>query len=191
MLTDLDGDCMPIGVTLRWLTDVHLDKLKRLYLVDTFWDAGCRDLLHLGHALEVSTWTSVATVSSTGNFGYPSVHSRHSRSSFSISLSRTMYTTSLWSSYMPFLCLRILSSVPELMGPRWVCFSRFFRRIGPKNLQFYRLQEQIIVKYTWNTDWEDESSHIAAAFSSLILASCMKPIAMSLYLEPLLPGHYL
>ncbi len=30
MLTDLDGDCMPIGVSLRRLTDVHLDKLKGL-----------------------------------------------------------------------------------------------------------------------------------------------------------------
>ncbi|PBK82306.1 hypothetical protein ARMGADRAFT_738491 [Armillaria gallica] len=49
---DLDGDCMPIGVILRRLTDVRLDKLKRSYLVDTCRDAGCRDLLHLARALE-------------------------------------------------------------------------------------------------------------------------------------------
>ncbi|SJL18095.1 uncharacterized protein ARMOST_21667 [Armillaria ostoyae] len=49
---DLDGECMPIGITLRRLTDAHLGKLKRLRLVDTCRDAGCRDLLHLARALE-------------------------------------------------------------------------------------------------------------------------------------------
>ncbi len=71
MLTDLDGDCMPISVTLRRLTDVHLDKLKRLYIVDTWRDAGCRDLLHLARALEVSVRTWVAIVSSTVNLDTP------------------------------------------------------------------------------------------------------------------------
>ncbi|KAK0219328.1 hypothetical protein EDD85DRAFT_865972 [Armillaria nabsnona] len=51
---DLDRDCMPIGPTLRRLTNVHLDKLKRLYLVDACRDGGCRDLLHLARALEVT-----------------------------------------------------------------------------------------------------------------------------------------
>ncbi len=44
---------MPIGVTLRRLTDTDLGKLKRLRLVDTCRDEGCRDLLHLMRALEV------------------------------------------------------------------------------------------------------------------------------------------
>ncbi|KAK0219295.1 hypothetical protein EDD85DRAFT_865892 [Armillaria nabsnona] len=48
----LDGECMPIGVTLRRLTDADLGQLKRLCLVDTCRDAGCRDLLHLTRALE-------------------------------------------------------------------------------------------------------------------------------------------
>ncbi|PBK95023.1 hypothetical protein ARMGADRAFT_1077788 [Armillaria gallica] len=49
---DLDGECMPIGITLRRLTDAHLGKLKRLCLIDTCRDAGCRDLLHLARALK-------------------------------------------------------------------------------------------------------------------------------------------
>ncbi|KAK0431450.1 hypothetical protein EV421DRAFT_169149 [Armillaria borealis] len=48
----LDGECMPIGVTLRRLTDAHLGKLKKLCLVDTCLDAGCHDVLHLTRALE-------------------------------------------------------------------------------------------------------------------------------------------
>ncbi len=80
MLKDVDGDCMPSGITLWQLTDVHLDKLKRLYLVDTCRDMGCHDLLHLAHALEVSVQTWVAILSSTVNFGHPSIHSHHSRS---------------------------------------------------------------------------------------------------------------
>ncbi|SJL18111.1 uncharacterized protein ARMOST_21683 [Armillaria ostoyae] len=49
---DLDGECMPIDVTLRRLTDAHLGIMKRLCLVDTCRDAGCRDFLHLTRALE-------------------------------------------------------------------------------------------------------------------------------------------
>ncbi|PBK95036.1 hypothetical protein ARMGADRAFT_1077798 [Armillaria gallica] len=48
----LNGECMPIGVTLRRLTDTHLGRMQRLCLVDTCRDAGCRDVLHLAHALE-------------------------------------------------------------------------------------------------------------------------------------------
>ncbi|KAK0219293.1 hypothetical protein EDD85DRAFT_865887 [Armillaria nabsnona] len=51
-LVGLDGECMPIGVTLRRLTDAHLSGMQRLCLVDTCQDAGCRDVLHLAHALE-------------------------------------------------------------------------------------------------------------------------------------------
>ncbi|PBK95033.1 hypothetical protein ARMGADRAFT_1077796 [Armillaria gallica] len=47
-----DDECMPVGVTLRRLTDTDLGKLKRLCLVDTCRDTGCRDLLHLMRALE-------------------------------------------------------------------------------------------------------------------------------------------
>ncbi|PBK64941.1 hypothetical protein ARMSODRAFT_978635 [Armillaria solidipes] len=46
------SECVPIGVTLRRLTDAHLGKFKRLCLIDTCRDAGCRDLLHLARALE-------------------------------------------------------------------------------------------------------------------------------------------
>ncbi|SJL17931.1 uncharacterized protein ARMOST_21501 [Armillaria ostoyae] len=49
---DLDGECMPIGITLWRPTDAHLGKLKRLSIVDTCCDAGCHDILHLAHALE-------------------------------------------------------------------------------------------------------------------------------------------
>ncbi|KAK0184121.1 hypothetical protein F5146DRAFT_324803 [Armillaria mellea] len=49
---DLDWDCMHIGITLRRLTDAHLSKMKRLCLVNTCGDAGCRDLVHLARALE-------------------------------------------------------------------------------------------------------------------------------------------
>ncbi|SJL17937.1 uncharacterized protein ARMOST_21507 [Armillaria ostoyae] len=52
MPVDLDGACMPIGITLLRLTDAHLGKLKRLCLVDTCRDAECRDLLHLARTLE-------------------------------------------------------------------------------------------------------------------------------------------
>ncbi|SJL17947.1 uncharacterized protein ARMOST_21518 [Armillaria ostoyae] len=52
---DLDGECMPIGITLRRLTDGHLGKFKRLCLVDTCRYTGCRDLLHLACALERSS----------------------------------------------------------------------------------------------------------------------------------------
>ncbi|KAK0213435.1 hypothetical protein DFS33DRAFT_125194 [Desarmillaria ectypa] len=45
----LDGECMPIGVALRRLTDGNL---KRLHLIDTCRDPGCRDILHLTRALE-------------------------------------------------------------------------------------------------------------------------------------------
>ncbi|KAK0460808.1 hypothetical protein IW261DRAFT_1614484, partial [Armillaria novae-zelandiae] len=48
----LDGECMRIGVTLRRLTDAHLSQFRRLCLVDTCRDAGCRDLLHLVCAFE-------------------------------------------------------------------------------------------------------------------------------------------
>ncbi|KAK0505597.1 hypothetical protein EDD18DRAFT_340295 [Armillaria luteobubalina] len=48
----LDGECMPIGLTLRCLTYAHLGQLKSLCLVDTCRDAGCSDLLHLARALE-------------------------------------------------------------------------------------------------------------------------------------------
>ncbi|SJL15327.1 uncharacterized protein ARMOST_18820 [Armillaria ostoyae] len=48
----LDDECMRIGVTLRRLTDAHLGKLRRLCLVNTCRDAGCRDVLHLTHVLE-------------------------------------------------------------------------------------------------------------------------------------------
>ncbi|KAK0460811.1 hypothetical protein IW261DRAFT_1428754 [Armillaria novae-zelandiae] len=43
----LDGECMHIGVTLRRLTDAHLGQLRKLCLVDTCCDAGCRDVLHM------------------------------------------------------------------------------------------------------------------------------------------------
>ncbi|KAK0467517.1 hypothetical protein IW261DRAFT_1061308 [Armillaria novae-zelandiae] len=46
-LLGLDGECMRIGVTLRRLTDAHLGQLRRLCLVDTCSDAGCRDLMHM------------------------------------------------------------------------------------------------------------------------------------------------
>ncbi|KAK0207473.1 hypothetical protein IW262DRAFT_534069 [Armillaria fumosa] len=45
----LDGGCMHVGVTLRRLTDGNL---KRLYLIDTCRDSGCRDIVHLTRALE-------------------------------------------------------------------------------------------------------------------------------------------
>ncbi|KAK0207502.1 hypothetical protein IW262DRAFT_534962 [Armillaria fumosa] len=48
---DLDGECMPIGITLRRFTDTHLGKMKRLRLVDTCRDVGCR-FLHLTRPLE-------------------------------------------------------------------------------------------------------------------------------------------
>ncbi|KAK0475374.1 hypothetical protein IW261DRAFT_1422211 [Armillaria novae-zelandiae] len=46
---DLDGGCMHLGVTLRRLTDGNL---KRLYVIDTCRDSGCRDIVHLTRALE-------------------------------------------------------------------------------------------------------------------------------------------
>ncbi|KAK0431464.1 hypothetical protein EV421DRAFT_169886 [Armillaria borealis] len=49
---DIDGDCMSIGVTLRRLTEAHLRQMKRLCLVYTCRDAGCRDAVHLASALE-------------------------------------------------------------------------------------------------------------------------------------------
>ncbi|SJL18097.1 uncharacterized protein ARMOST_21669 [Armillaria ostoyae] len=49
---DLDGDCMSIGVTLQRLTEAHLRQMKRLCLVYTCRDVGCRDLFHLASALE-------------------------------------------------------------------------------------------------------------------------------------------
>ncbi|KAK0475396.1 hypothetical protein IW261DRAFT_1567790 [Armillaria novae-zelandiae] len=45
----LDGGCMHVGVTLRRLTDGNL---KRLYVIDTCRDSGCRDIVHLTRALE-------------------------------------------------------------------------------------------------------------------------------------------
>ncbi len=45
MLADLDWDCMPIGITLRRLTDAHISKIRRSYLVNTCRDVGCRHLL--------------------------------------------------------------------------------------------------------------------------------------------------
>ncbi|PBK64980.1 hypothetical protein ARMSODRAFT_1022686 [Armillaria solidipes] len=45
----LDGGCMHVGVTLRRLTDGHL---KRLYVINTCRDSGCRDIVHLARALE-------------------------------------------------------------------------------------------------------------------------------------------
>ncbi|KAK0462301.1 uncharacterized protein EV420DRAFT_1180996 [Desarmillaria tabescens] len=45
----LDGGCMNIGVALRRLTDGNL---KRLYVIDTCRDPGCRDIVHLTRALE-------------------------------------------------------------------------------------------------------------------------------------------
>ncbi|KAK0219297.1 hypothetical protein EDD85DRAFT_961257 [Armillaria nabsnona] len=49
---DPDGDCLPIGITLRRLTDVYIGKMKRLCLIDTYQEAECRELLHLMHAWE-------------------------------------------------------------------------------------------------------------------------------------------
>ncbi|PBK81031.1 hypothetical protein ARMGADRAFT_1146753 [Armillaria gallica] len=49
---DPDGDCVPIGITLRRLTDANIGKMRRLCLIDTCQEAGCRDLLHLTRALE-------------------------------------------------------------------------------------------------------------------------------------------
>ncbi|KAK0462250.1 uncharacterized protein EV420DRAFT_1180033 [Desarmillaria tabescens] len=48
----MDGECMCIGVTLRRLTDAHLNTLKRICLVNICRDAGCRDVLHLMRVLE-------------------------------------------------------------------------------------------------------------------------------------------
>lgn len=45
----LDEGCMHVGVTLRRLTDGNL---KRLYVIDTCRDSGCRDIVHLTYALE-------------------------------------------------------------------------------------------------------------------------------------------
>ncbi|KAK0431388.1 hypothetical protein EV421DRAFT_170039 [Armillaria borealis] len=45
----LDGGCMHVGVALRRLTDGNL---KRLYVIDTCQDSGCRDIVHLVRALE-------------------------------------------------------------------------------------------------------------------------------------------
>lgn len=45
----LDGGCMHVGVTLRRLTDGNL---KKLYVIDTCRDSGCRDVVHLTRALE-------------------------------------------------------------------------------------------------------------------------------------------
>ncbi|KAK0207505.1 hypothetical protein IW262DRAFT_1469459 [Armillaria fumosa] len=89
-----DGECMPMGMTLRRLTDAHLGQLKRLYLVDTCCDAGCRDLLHMVCALEASVQTSVAVVLFGVNFGDPSANSHHSRNSFWTSLSPITFTES-------------------------------------------------------------------------------------------------
>ncbi|KAK0462300.1 uncharacterized protein EV420DRAFT_1761572 [Desarmillaria tabescens] len=45
----LDEECTHVGVALRRLTDGNL---KRLHLINTCRDPGCRDVLHLAHALE-------------------------------------------------------------------------------------------------------------------------------------------
>ncbi|KAK0184100.1 hypothetical protein F5146DRAFT_1125861 [Armillaria mellea] len=50
-----DRECMPIGVTLRRLTDAHLSKMRRLCLVHTCRDSGCRDILHLTRVMDVRT----------------------------------------------------------------------------------------------------------------------------------------
>ncbi len=49
---------MHVGVTLRRLTDGNL---KRLYVIDTCRDSGCRDIVHLTYALEVSPICSSMT----------------------------------------------------------------------------------------------------------------------------------
>ncbi len=50
---------MHVGLTLQWLTDVHLGKISGLCLINTCRDAGCCDFLHLAHTLKVSSDCSI------------------------------------------------------------------------------------------------------------------------------------